>query len=137
MPELIHVGTSGWSYKHWKGPFYPQDLSDKRMLEYYAARFHTAELNSTFYRFPRERTLVGWRDTVPAGFIFSVKASRYITHLKKLKDPKQSVPPLLERVQVLKDKLGPVLFQLPPRWSANQERLAEPPQWGFLLLAAR
>jgi uncharacterized protein YecE (DUF72 family) len=93
------------------------------MLRYYADRFDTVELNNTFYQLPQEKTLAQWKDTVPDGFIFSVKASRYITHMKKLKDPHQSVPPLLERTRALKDKLGPFLFQLPPRWSINPERL--------------
>lgn len=123
MNSSIHIGTSGWRYDHWRGPFYPQDLPQREMLKFYMEHFHTVELNNTFYQLPRQKTLAGWRDTVPGGFIFSVKASRYITHMKKLKDPEQSVPPLLERTEELKEKLGPFLFQLPPRWSINTERL--------------
>ncbi|MEA3355946.1 MAG: DUF72 domain-containing protein [Candidatus Bipolaricaulota bacterium] len=123
MTSSIHIGTSGWHYDHWKGPFYPENLPHREMLRYYADRFHTVELNNTFYQLPQEKTLAQWQDTVPGGFIFSVKASRYITHMKKLKDPHQSVAPLLERTEALKDKLGPFLFQLPPRWSINTARL--------------
>jgi len=123
MTSSIHIGTSGWHYDHWKGPFYPEDLPHREMLRYYADRFHTVELNNTFYQLPQDKTLAQWQDTVPDEFIFSVKASRCITHMKKLKDPCQSVPPLLKRTEALKDKLGPFLFQLPPRWSINTKRL--------------
>jgi len=119
----IHIGTSGWHYKHWKGPFYPEDLPDERMLEHYAGFFDTAEINSTFYHLPEEGTIAQWRDAVPDKFIFTVKASRYITHMKKLKDPQQTLPRFLSRAQVLGDKLGPILFQLPPRWQVNLDRL--------------
>jgi uncharacterized protein YecE (DUF72 family) len=120
---LIHIGTSGWHYDHWRGPFYPENLTPKTFLTYYQQRFHTVEINNSFYQLPSEKTLVDWRETVPPGFIFTVKGSRYITHMKKLKDPGQSVPPLLERIQTLGDRLGPILFQLPPRWRFNAERL--------------
>jgi len=120
---FIHIGTSGWHYDHWRGPFYPQDLSAKAYLEYYMERFHTVEINNSFYQLPKEETLAVWRDTVPSGFIFTVKGSRYITHMKKLKDPEGAVALFLERVEVLGDKAGPILFQLPPRWRANPERL--------------
>jgi uncharacterized protein YecE (DUF72 family) len=121
--ELVHVGTSGWHYDHWKGPFYPDDLASKEFLTFYMDRFHTVEINNSFYRLPEEATLEMWRDKVPRGFIFSVKGSRYITHMKKLKDPAASVSTFLERVSVLRDRLGPILFQLPPRWKCNVERL--------------
>ena len=119
----IHIGTSGWHYDHWKGPFYPEDLPAERMLDYYCDRFRTVEVNNSFYQLPETRTLTQWRNTAPGGFVFSVKASRYITHMKKLKDPVQSSGKLLERAAELKDKLGPVLFQLPPRWRVNAGRL--------------
>ncbi len=119
----IHIGTSGWSYDHWKGPFYPEDLPNNQMLDYYLRHFQTVEINSSFYHLPRKQTLEHWREAVPAGFLFAAKASRYITHMKKLKDPGKSVATFLERISVLEDKLGPILFQLPPRWHLNVQRL--------------
>jgi len=92
-------------------------------LAHYARHFNTVELNNAFYRLPAAATLQQWRDAVPAGFAFAVKASRYITHQKKLKDPQQTVPTLLERLSALGDKLGPILFQLPPNWAFDAERL--------------
>ena len=123
----VHVGTSGWHYEHWRGPFYPDDLRAPRFLAYYADRFRTVEINNSFYRLPSERALTTWRETAPPGFIFAVKASRFITHLKKLKDPEGSLAPFLERIVFLGEKLGPILFQLPPRWHFDGARLA-----GFL-----
>ncbi len=123
-PGSIHIGTSGWHYGHWRGPFYPDDLGPEEFLEFYAGRFHTVEINNSFYQLPTERTLSTWRDTVPPDFVFAVKGSRFITHMKKLQDPERSLAPFLERVMLLKDKLGPILFQLPPRWHFNAERLA-------------
>jgi uncharacterized protein YecE (DUF72 family) len=119
----IHIGTSGWHYDHWKGPFYPEDLPAQEMLPYYVGHFRTVEINNSFYQLPKKATLELWRNTVPDGFVFSMKGSRYITHMKKLKDPSRTVPPLLEVAGVLSEKLGPVLFQLPPRWRINPERL--------------
>ena len=120
---LIHIGTSGWHYAHWRGPFYPKDLAPKEFLRYYQHQFQTVEINNSFYQLPSEKALIDWRETVPSSFIFAVKGSRYITHMKKLKDPGQSVPPLFERIQLLADRLGPILFQLPPRWHFNAKRL--------------
>ena len=119
----IHIGTSGWHYKHWQGPFYPKDVPTERYLEYYSKLFHTVEINNTFYNLPDKKTIREWRESVPAEFIFSVKASRYITHMKKLKDPRKPVEKFIDTVKLLKDKLGPILFQLPPRWRVNPERL--------------
>jgi len=119
----VHIGTSGWHYKHWAGPFYPGEMNEKEFLDYYAERFHTVEINNSFYNLPETKTLRQWRDTVPKKFIFSVKASRYITHMKKLKDPKKSLSTLLKRLKSLGDKMGPILFQLPPKWNINVERL--------------
>jgi uncharacterized protein YecE (DUF72 family) len=123
----VFVGTSGWSYDHWVGPFYPEGLSVAGRLEYYAARFGSVEINNSFYRLPEEQTLRQWRARVPAGFTFSAKASRYITHMKKLKDAQEATGRFLSRMRVLGDRLGPVLFQLPPRWNFDAARLA-----GFL-----
>jgi uncharacterized protein YecE (DUF72 family) len=119
----VHIGTSGWHYAHWRGPFYPEDLREKGFLKYYSARFMTVEVNNTFYRLPEEKTLLDWRASVPRGFLFSIKASRYITHTKKLKDPEKTLPPLLDRIRLLEDRLGPILFQLPPGWGLNIARL--------------
>lgn len=125
MTHSVHIGTSGWSYGHWKGPFYPADAADRDLLAHYVESFDTAEINNTFYQLPERRTLSSWRRAVPAGFEFSVKASRYITHQKKLKDPAQSTPKFFERIDALGGTLGPVLFQLPGRWSSNAQRLGE------------
>lgn len=119
----VHVGTSGWHYDHWRGPFYPDDMKPAAFLDYYAQRFGAAEINNTFYQLPKRETLAQWGDTTPAGFLFACKASRYITHMKKLKDPRQSIRRFFGVVDALGDKLGPVLFQLPPRWHVNVERL--------------
>jgi uncharacterized protein YecE (DUF72 family) len=118
------IGTSGWHYRHWLGTYYPDDLSTTEMLAYYAERFCTVEVNYTFYRLPTTDAVAAWHDAVGDGFTFAVKASRYLTHLKKLKDPEQPIAMLFERLAPLRDKLGPILFQLPPRWHRNTERLA-------------
>jgi len=121
----IHVGTSGWSYDHWRGPFYPEHLPGSRMLDYYAQRLHSVEVNSSFYRLPAQQTLRQWYDNTPADFRFAVKASRYVTHMKKLGEPRKTLPVLLDRVSALGDKLGPILFQLPPHWHFNGKRLSD------------
>ncbi|MFP4159253.1 MAG: DUF72 domain-containing protein [Desulfobacterales bacterium] len=119
----IYIGTSGWNYKHWKGPFYPEDLAARDWFAYYAERFHTVEINNSFYKLPEKKTFEQWADSAPEGFLFSVKASRYITHTKKLKDPQEPVGRFMENARGLGEKLGPVLFQLPPRWKCNPKRL--------------
>ena len=121
-PGYTHIGTSGWHYKHWKGPFYPKSTKNKELLAFYADQFQAVEINNSFYRLPEEETLKNWRDTVPSDFTFCVKASRYITHLKKLKDVEEALTLFLKRVETLKKKLGPILFQLPPKWHFNRER---------------
>lgn len=123
MSGTVRVGTAGWHYDHWKGPFYPEELPASRMLAFYAERFAATEINSFFYGLPKAETVAGWRDAVPGDFRFAVKASRYITHMKKLKDPADSVARFHEAAAVLGDHLGPVLFQLPPKWRANPQRL--------------
>ena len=120
--DNIHIGTSGWQYGHWRGPFYPEGLSKNSFLAYYAERFQTVEINNSFYQLPKKETLTQWRDKVPEGFIFSFKASRYITHMKKLKDPEASLSRMLDVLPALDGKLGPVLFQLPPRWGFDPDR---------------
>jgi uncharacterized protein YecE (DUF72 family) len=119
----IRIGTSGWSYDHWVGPFYPEDLPRDRRLRYYAERFRSVEIDSSFYGLPRRSTLRAWRDEVPADFVFAAKASRYITHMKKLRDPRQGLDRFLKRMGALGDRLGPVVFQLPPRWRFDAGRL--------------
>ncbi len=124
MNDRVFIGTSGWSYDHWQGPFYPDDLPKQERLAYYVKHFQSVEINNSFYHLPREATLRHWRDTAPAGFLFSAKASRYITHMKKLKDTGDSVATFLQRIGLLEDRLGPILFQLPPRWRSNLHRLS-------------
>ena len=119
-----HIGTSGWSYPHWKGPFYPADLPDSQLLDYYCQHFRTVEINNSFYHLPSEAALEQWRRTTPADFVFAAKASRYITHMKKLKEPEDSCKTFLDRMAILGRKLGPIVFQLPPRWHYNGKRLA-------------
>ena len=119
----IRIGTSGFHYKHWKGPFYPQKMPSAKMLDFYVQHFDTVELNNSFYRLPQAAAFDCWREATPANFVFAVKASRFITHNKKLKDPENAIDNLLPRAAHLESKLGPVLFQLPPRWRANVERL--------------
>ncbi len=121
----IHIGTSGWHYRHWQGRFYPPGVAMSGYLTYYAKRLASVEINSSFYRLPAETTLLRWRDETPTGFIFALKASRFITHQKKLKEPERHLPLLLERARVLGPKLGPVLFQLPPGWRFNGPRLED------------
>lgn len=124
MSGKIHIGTSGWNYEGWKGPLYPDGISGKDLLPEYASHFKTCEINNTFYNTPSDRSVIGWRMTTPDDFIFAVKASRYITHRKKLNDPEQSTKRFFDAVEQLENKLGPILFQLPPRWHYNHERLA-------------
>ena len=120
----IHIGTSGWHYKHWLGDFYPERYATDKMFSWYAREFHTVEINNSFYRLPEEKTFGRWREAAPPGFIFAVKASRFITHIKRLKDARDSVDLLFSRAAPLGPTFGPVLFQLPPRWKVNLERLS-------------
>jgi uncharacterized protein YecE (DUF72 family) len=125
MTARVHIGTSGWHYKHWCGPFYEEKLSPAKMLPVYLRHFDTVEINNSFYRLPSGETFRCWRECTPRGFCFAVKASRFITHMKKLKDPQNALEKFLPRAEELKDKLGPILFQLPPKWMVNAERLQE------------
>lgn len=120
---MIRVGTSGWNYDHWKGPFYPDDLSQDEWLSYYAERFSSVEINNSFYSLPDTSTMERWRDTPEGDFTFAIKASRYLTHMKKLREAPESLERFLARADVLGERLGPVLFQLPPRWNVNPHRL--------------
>ncbi len=124
MKGSVYIGTSGWNYKHWaNGRFYPPGLAQKHWLSFYAGRFGTVELNSTFYRLPSAETFVHWAATVPEGFIFATKASRFITHIKRLKEPEASVQLFLSRLSKFGRKSGPILFQLPPQMKADRARL--------------
>jgi uncharacterized protein YecE (DUF72 family) len=129
MGADIRIGTSGWHYKHWIGRFYPPKLPSSKMLGYYQERFDTVEVNNSFYRLPPERALAVWRDSTPPGFCFAMKGSRFLTHMKKLKDAEVGLERFLARAVLLGDKLGPVLFQLPPNWEVDLGRLE-----GFLRL---
>jgi uncharacterized protein YecE (DUF72 family) len=124
-PGAIHIGTSGWHYQHWKGPVYPDKLPASKMLEYYTQHFDTVELNNTFYRLPTENGLETWRESTPSGFLFAAKGSRFLTHMKKLKDPAPGIAKFFERVDRLGKKLGPIVFQLPPWWEVNAARMEE------------
>ncbi len=119
----LYVGTSGYSYKEWKGKFYPKDMTEKNMLAYYAERFRAVEINNTFYRMPKPPVLEAWAGEVPADFRFVIKASKFITHIKRLKDAAESVAYLLEVTGSLKKRLGALLFQLPPNMKKDVARL--------------
>ena len=119
------IGCSGWQYRHWRGDFYPADLPTAQWLEFYAARFDTVEINNSFYRLPSAATFAVWRRRAPRGFLYAVKASRFLTHMKKLKDPADPLANFFSRAKHLGPALGPVLYQLPPRWPLNIERLQD------------
>ena len=120
----LRIGCSGWSYRDWRGPFYPPEIKVKDHLAWYATQFSTAEINASFYRLPTEKAVAVWRETVPDGFLFAWKASRFLTHNKKLKEPEDSLKLILGRMEGLEDRYGPILFQLPPSLRLNYERLA-------------
>jgi uncharacterized protein YecE (DUF72 family) len=120
----LRIGCSGWTYKDWKGRFYPDKTPDRLRLEYYATRFDTAEINASFYRLPSDSMVESWARRAPAGFVFAWKVSRFITHNKKLKDCAESVDLVFGRMAPLGEKLGPALIQLPPQLRRNDERLA-------------
>ena len=119
----VRIGTSGWAYKDWNGPFYPDEVKARDRLAYISGRFPTLEINASFYRMPTDKAVASWRDQTPADFLFAWKASRYITHNKKLKDAADSLDYLFERTKGLGDKLGPILFQLPPNLHRDDARL--------------
>jgi len=114
MAARLYVGTSGFSYPEWRGNFYPKDLPGDEMLKHYSSAFPTVELNNTFYRFPKAEHVEQWRKNTPRGFQFSIKGHRLITHLKRLKNVEDPLRIQLERIAILKDRRGPLLFQLPP-----------------------
>ncbi len=110
----IRIGTSGWHYNHWKELFYPPDLPKSKWFEHYAQHFDTVEINNTFYQLPKEVSLQRWHKQAPKNFLYAVKANRYITHIKRLKDTSEEVERFFDRIGLLKSKLGPILYQLPP-----------------------
>jgi uncharacterized protein YecE (DUF72 family) len=122
MGEL-RIGTSGWVYAHWKGIYYPPDLPQKGWFGHYARDFDTVEINNTFYRLPKPETFEHWGEAAPAGFVYTFKASRYITHIKRLLEPEATLEKFIDRVRLAGRTLGPVLFQLPPRFHADLPRL--------------
>ena len=119
----IHVGCSGWVYKHWRGILYPEGLPQRRWFERYADEFDTVEINASFYRVPLGSTFEGWRDKAPPGFRYAVKVNRFVTHMKKLLDCEEEVDRFISLARQLGDKLGPLLYQLPPSLHRNLERL--------------
>jgi len=124
MAARILVGTSGFVYDHWRGRFYPEKLAKARWLDFYAHQFSTVELNSSFYRLPSETAFTTWRDTTPDEFIFALKVSRFITHIKRLKNTEDAVETFIKRATILGNKLGPLLYQLPPNMHRDDEGLA-------------
>lgn len=121
----IHIGTSGWHYKHWRKTFYPDNLRETDWLTYYSKIFNTVELNNSFYRMPATSTFEKWKASAPPGFNFAVKANRYITHSKKLQNAAQYADDFFQRASKLEGALGPILFQLSPHWDINTDRLAD------------
>ena len=123
MSPKYFIGTSGWHYEHWRGRFYPTELPKSKWLEFYARSFSTVELNNSFYHLPSEKAFTNWRDSSPQGFCYAVKVSRFITHIKKLRDVEEALAKFLERARLLEVKLGPLLYQLPPGLHRNDSLL--------------
>jgi len=119
----VRIGTSGWHYKHWRGCFYPEELKSSEYLSWYVRHFKTVEVNNCFYRLPTESAVENWRNSTPADFCFAVKGSRFLTHIKRLRDAEAGLDTFLSRMGLLQQKFGPILFQLPPNWHVNPERL--------------
>jgi uncharacterized protein YecE (DUF72 family) len=123
--QEVWIGTSGWVYKHWAESFYPKDWPKTQHLEFYAQQFPTVEINATFYRLPSEKMVKGWNRKAPNGFLYAVKGSRYITHMKKLKDVGEGLKNYFQKIKYLEDNLGPVLWQLPPNLKKDLSRLED------------
>lgn len=123
--RAVHIGCSGWNYDDWRGVVYPEGCPRRLWLERYAELFGTVEVNNTFYRLPKRETVAGWCERTPADFVFACKASRYLTHVKRLGDPREGVARFMERLEPLAEggKLGPVLWQLPANFHRDDERL--------------
>lgn len=121
----LYIGTSGWHYKHWVGTYYPADTKEKEQLSLYINDFNTVELNNSFYHLPTAKSFKHWAEATPDDFVFSIKGSRYISHMKKLHVLKADINRFLNRVSKLGSKIGPILFQLPPGWKLNLERFSK------------
>ena len=119
----LRIGTSGWHYGHWKGTFYPERCPPREMFRIYQQHFDTVEINNTFYQLPPLTAFDQWKKETPPDFLFALKGSRFLTHMKKLSDPAPGIERFFEGAKRLGRKLDPILFQLPPRWKANPERL--------------
>ncbi|MDI6602833.1 MAG: DUF72 domain-containing protein [Patescibacteria group bacterium] len=138
MPKgKLFIGTSGWIYSHWEGIFYPEDLPGKDKLKYFSKHFKTAEINYSFYHLPRPSTYQNWYSQTPEDFLFAVKASRFITHIKRLKGVREAWKTFLENALYLKEKLGPILFQFPPSFKAAEENIKRLNQFLILLKTYR
>jgi uncharacterized protein YecE (DUF72 family) len=126
MAHAVRIGCSGWNYKHWRGTFYEKGLPERRWLERYAEHFDTVEVNATFYRLPTRKAVQTWAEQVPPGFAFAIKASRYLTHIKRLRELPDGISRLYERIEPIVDRgcLGCVLWQLPETFHRDDERLA-------------
>ena len=123
MVKAVRIGCSGWNYRHWRGAFYPERMAQKRWFEHYAETFDTVEINNSFYRLPSAETFDKWREQAPGGFCYAVKANRFLTQAKKLKDCAEPLQRMMAPVRHLGDRLGPILYQLPPHFRINLERL--------------
>ena len=123
MSVKYYVGCSGWHYEHWRELYYPDELPKTKWLQFYAGQFNTVELNNSFYKLPSEKAFASWRESTPDGFVFAVKVSRFITHIKRLKNLGSAVENFLSRAVLLEEKLGPLLYQLPPNMKRNDELL--------------
>ena len=121
--EKFWIGVSGWQYPDFSECFYPEALDKTEQLSYYAQNFPTVEINNTFYQLPQEETIKNWLDQTPADFVFAIKASRFITHMKNLLEPEETLPNFFDRISQFGEKCGPILFQLPPHWQINLDRL--------------
>jgi len=119
----LYIGTSGWAYKHWRGIFYPPGVAQAKWLEFYSQHFSTVELNNSFYQLPSEKAFAGWRERMSPGFVYAVKVSRLITHFKKLRNVEAALETFLSRARILGEKLGPLLYQLPPSMPRNEALL--------------
>jgi len=117
------IGCSGWHYNHWRGLYYPEGLAKPKWLQFYAKQFTTVELNNSFYHLPSEKAFSAWRESSPHNFVFAVKVSRFITHIKRLRNLGSAIENFLSRACFLENKLGPLLYQLPPNMKRNDEVL--------------
>jgi uncharacterized protein YecE (DUF72 family) len=138
MSVKYYIGCSGWHYEHWRGLYYPDEWPRSKWLQFYAGQFNTVELNNSFYKLPSEKAFASWRESTPDNFFFAVKASRFITHIKRLKNLGSAVENFLSRAVLLGDKLGPFLYQLPPNMKRNDELLRDflsslPPKYQYVV----